>query len=51
MQSATRNIFRSLVGIALAAGATWLANYLTERIFGPDELEAGKATNGTHPAA
>jgi len=51
MQSATRNIFRSLVGIALAAGATWLANYLTERVFGPDELEASNAKNGTHPAA
>ena len=41
MQSATRGIFRSLVGIALAAAATWLANYLTERIFGPEEIDAG----------
>lgn len=42
MQNTTRTIFRSLVGIALAATATWLANYLTERIFGAEELEAGE---------
>lgn len=50
MQNASRTIFRSLVGIALAAGATWLANYLTERIFGPEELAAGKATHDAHSA-
>ena len=42
MQGTARSIFRSLLGVALAAGATWLANYLTERIFGPEELEAGE---------
>ncbi len=41
MQGVSRSIFRSLMGIALAAAATWLANYLTEKIFGPEELEAG----------
>lgn len=44
MQGVSRNIFRSLMGIALAAAATWLANYLTEKIFGPEELEAGDRT-------
>ena len=43
MQSATRSIFRSLVGIALAAAGTWLANYLTDRIFGTEEIDAGHA--------
>lgn len=41
MQGVSRTMFRSLMGVALAALATWLANYLTERIFGPEELEAG----------
>lgn len=41
MQGVSRSIFRSLMSIALAAVATWLANYLTEKIFGPEELEAG----------
>jgi hypothetical protein len=30
-----------LIGVALAALATWFANYLTDKIFGPEELEAG----------
>jgi hypothetical protein len=41
MHSVSRSVFRSLMGIALAALATWLANYLTDKIFGPEELEAG----------
>ena len=41
MQGVSRTMFRSLMGVAFAALATWLANYLTERIFGPEELEAG----------
>ena len=41
MQGVSRTMFRSLIGVALAALATWLANYLTERIFGPEELESG----------
>ncbi len=44
-------MFRSLMGIALAALATWLANYLTERIFGPEELEAGDENTATQHAA
>lgn len=47
LQGTARSIFRSLLGVALAAGATWLANYLTERIFGTEELEAGETS--THP--
>lgn len=34
-----RNAFRSLLGLILVAAATWLANYLTEKFFGPEELE------------
>jgi hypothetical protein len=34
-----RNLFRSLLGIVLAAAATWVANELTNRIFGPEEYE------------
>jgi hypothetical protein len=36
----TRNLVRGILGLALAALATWLANEITERIFGPEELEA-----------
>lgn len=50
LQGTARSIFRSLLGVALAAGATWLANYLTERIFGAEELEAGEMS-GSPPAA
>lgn len=34
-----RNAFRSLLGLVLVAAATWLANYMTEKIFGPEEVE------------
>ena len=34
-----RNAFRSLLGLVLVAAATWFANYLTERLFGPEEAE------------
>jgi hypothetical protein len=51
MQGLSRTMFRSLMGVALAALATWLANYLTERIFGPEELEAGDESAATQRAA
>ena len=51
MQGLSRTMFRSLMGVAFAALATWLANYLTERIFGPEELEEGDASAATHRAA
>lgn len=35
----TRNLFRSLLGLVLAAAATWLANELTNRIFGLEDAE------------
>jgi hypothetical protein len=34
-----RNTFRGILGLVLVAAATWLANYLTELVFGPDEQE------------
>lgn len=37
MNSLVRNTVRGLLGIALAAAATWLANFIVERIFGPEE--------------
>jgi hypothetical protein len=35
-----RNTFRSVLSLVLVAAATWLANYVTERIFGPEESES-----------
>lgn len=32
-------LFRSLIGLVLAALATWAANELTTRLFGPEEFE------------
>lgn len=32
-----RNLVRSLLSIALTAAAAWLANYIVEMIFGPEE--------------
>lgn len=32
-----RNTLRGILGLILAAAATWLANYIVERIFGPEE--------------
>ncbi|ACZ38461.1 hypothetical protein Sthe_1025 [Sphaerobacter thermophilus DSM 20745] len=34
-----RNVVRGILNLVLAAAATWLANYLTDRIFGPEEEE------------
>ena len=38
-----RNTVRGILGLVLAAGATWLANFITEKIFGPEEAETGRA--------
>ena len=35
-----RNTFRGVLGLILVAAATWLANYITEKIFGPEEVES-----------
>lgn len=32
-----RNTVRSILGLVLVAAATWLANYITEQLFGPEE--------------
>ena len=33
----TRNVVRGILNLILAAAAAWLANYITEMIFGPEE--------------
>lgn len=38
-----RNTVRAVLGIVLTAAATWLANYLVEKLFGPD---AGAGSRG-----
>lgn len=37
MNSMVRNTFRGILGLLLAAAATWLANFITEKVFGPEE--------------
>lgn len=34
-----RNLVRGILGLILAAAATWLANYIVEKMFGPEEPE------------
>ena len=34
-----RNTVRGILGLVLAAAATWLANYIVEKVFGPEEPE------------
>lgn len=35
-----RNTVRGVLGLVLVAAATWLANYVTDLIFGPEETGA-----------
>jgi hypothetical protein len=35
-----RNTVRSVLGLIFVAVATWLANYVTELIFGAEEAES-----------
>jgi len=35
----TRNLARGILGLVLAAVATWLANWIVDRVFGPEEFE------------
>lgn len=35
-----KNVTRGILGLVLTAMATWLANELVERVFGPDEEPA-----------
>lgn len=37
-----RNVFRGILSLVFAAVATWLANYLTDRVFGPEEEDHEK---------
>lgn len=32
-----KNTMRGVLGLVLTAAATWLANYIIDRVFGPDE--------------
>lgn len=32
-----RNVVRGILNLVLAAAATWLASYLTDLIFGPED--------------
>jgi len=32
-----RNTVRGVLGLVFVAAATWLANFVTEKIFGPEE--------------
>lgn len=32
-----KNVARGILGLVLTAMATWLANEIVERVFGPDE--------------
>jgi hypothetical protein len=34
-----KNVARGVLGLILTAAATWLANYIVDQIFGPDEIE------------
>lgn len=35
-----KNTARGILGLVLTAAATWLANYIVEQVFGPDEEQA-----------
>lgn len=37
MNSMVRNTARGILGIVLAAGATWLTNFIIDKVFGPEE--------------
>lgn len=40
MTHSTKNAVRGVLVLVLTAASTWLANYIVDRIFGPDEIEA-----------
>lgn len=35
-----KNTVRGVLGLVLTAAATWLANFLVDKMFGPDEEAA-----------
>lgn len=38
-----RNLARGILGLVLAAAATWATNYIISKVFGPDELDSRTA--------
>lgn len=38
-----RNTARGILGLVLAAAATWLANFIVDKVFGPEEAEGSPA--------
>lgn len=40
MDKQMKNAVRGILVLVLTAASTWLANYIVDRIFGPDEIEA-----------
>ncbi len=38
-----KNTVRGILGLVLAAAATWLANFVVEKVFGSDEPEPAKS--------
>jgi hypothetical protein len=40
VQQMLKNTVRGILGLVLTAAATWLANYIVDQMFGPDEEAA-----------
>jgi hypothetical protein len=40
MDKQMKNAVRGILVLVLTAAVTWLANYVVDRVFGPDEIEA-----------
>lgn len=40
MNKQMKNLVRGVLVLVLTAMATWVANRIVERVFGPDEVEA-----------
>lgn len=37
-----RNTTRGILSLVLAAAATWLSNFIVDKVFGPEEAEGTK---------
>ncbi len=37
-----KNLTRGVLGLVLTAAATWLANYIVEQVFGPDDEQQAR---------
>ncbi len=40
MDKQMKNAVRGVIILVLTAAATWIANAIVDRVFGPDEIEA-----------